>query len=103
MSCELLDTMQENKRNACLISSNIAQEVIENEADALLEGAPSHRGLAHKQLTRPMFLSTERADLNKVGLLLQPLAHPSRLLGFLEHCLKTKQQEKGPQGVTANK
>ena len=95
--------MQEIKRNACLILSNIAWGMIDNAADAFLGGAPCYGGLVHKQLTRPMFLSTERADLNRVGPLLQPLARPSRLLGFLGRCLKTKQQEKGPQGITANR
>ena len=82
-SCKLLDTMQENKRNAYLISSNIAQGVIDNAADVLFEGAPGHRSLAHNQLTCPMFFLTRRADLNRVGPLLQPLARPSRLLSFL--------------------
>ena len=95
--------MQVNKKNTYLILSNIARGVIDNSANALLERVPRHRGLAHKQLTRAMFFSTRGADLNRVGPLLQLLARLPRLLGFFRHCLKTRRQEKRPQGVTANK
>ena len=94
--------MQENEGNVYLILSNIAQGMIDDASDALLGGAPGHRGLAHKQLTSPMFFSTGSADLDRVSPLLQPLARLLRLLGLFGHCLKTRQQEKGPQGVAAN-
>ena len=86
-SWELLDTMQENKRNAYLILSNIAWGVIDNAADALLGEAPGHRGLAHKQLTCPMFFLTRRADL---WYILQSC------WAFLNIASKTRRQGKGP-------
>ena len=40
--------MQENKKNAYLIPSNIARGVIDNAADALFGGALGYKGLEHK-------------------------------------------------------
>ena len=93
----------QKERNTYLIPSNIARGMTNNTTHARLGRAPSHKGLAHKRLTRSMLLLAGRADLNGVGPLLQLLACFSRLLSLLRHLVKARRQGKGPKRITTNR